>query len=250
MAEYEALILGIELAKQLKISRLTVHSDSQLIVGQTTEEYTTKNVRIKAYQQLVKGLANGFKYFELKQIPREMNERADQQTCVVSAAQENLRVIEVECLYSPSIGVEKSNVIKIDKQRARLDNPLLEQAQAEDDDCWVTPIVNYLTKGIQPEDHVEARKLRMKAVKYAIFNDTLYRNSLSGHYLRCLNPRQSKWVLRELHDQSNCRTLTICKMGHGHRRLLPRASRNNRFVILTTDYFTKWVEAETYIFVT
>ncbi|KAM2397648.1 hypothetical protein ACFXTH_034425 [Malus domestica] len=68
---------GLELAKQLKISRLTVHSDSQLIVGQATEEYMTKNARMKAYRQLVKGLMNGFKYFKLKQIPREMNKRAD-----------------------------------------------------------------------------------------------------------------------------------------------------------------------------
>ena len=92
MAEYEALILGLELAKQLKIGYLIVHSDSQLIVGQTIEEYTAKDARMEAYQQLVIGLANEFKYFELKQIPREMNERADQLACAASAAQENLRV--------------------------------------------------------------------------------------------------------------------------------------------------------------
>ncbi|XP_050160452.1 uncharacterized protein LOC126634006 [Malus sylvestris] len=95
VAEYEALVLGLELAKQLKISRLTVHNDSQLIVGQATEEYMTKNARMEAYQQLVKGLMNGFKYFELKQIPREMNERADQLACAALTAKENLRVAEV-----------------------------------------------------------------------------------------------------------------------------------------------------------
>ena len=82
----------------------------------------------------------------------------------------------------------------------RLDSPFLEHAQVEDDDCWMRPIINYLTKGIQLEDHVEARKLRMKAVRYAIFNDTLYRSSFSRPYLRCLNPRQSEWVIRELHE--------------------------------------------------
>ncbi|KAM2080627.1 hypothetical protein ACFX1T_034376 [Malus domestica] len=181
VAEHEALVLGLELAKQLKISRLTVHSDSQLIVGQATEEYMTKNAKIEAYRQLVKGLVNGFKYFELKQIPREMSKRADQLACATSTAQRNLRVVEVEYMHSPSIGAVQSDVMQIGGQRLGFDNPLPEQAQAEDNDYWMTPIVNYLTKGIQPEDLV--------AVRYAILSDTLYRRSFSGPYLRCLNPR-------------------------------------------------------------
>ncbi|XP_070675628.1 uncharacterized protein [Malus domestica] len=128
VVEYEALVLGLKLAKQLKISCLTVHSDSQLIVGQATEEYTTKNARMQAYQQLVKGLVNGFKYFELKQIPREMNEKVDQLAYATSAAQENLRVAEVEYLHSPSIEAVQSDVMQIDEQRLRFENPLPEQA--------------------------------------------------------------------------------------------------------------------------
>ena len=88
-----------------------------------------------------------------------MNERANHLACAASAAQENLRVTGVEYLYCLSFEAVKSDVMQIDGQGARLDNPLLEQAQAEDDNCWVTPIVNCLTKGIQPENHVEARKL-------------------------------------------------------------------------------------------
>lgn len=45
VAEYKALILGLELAKQLKISHITMYSDSQLIVSQTNKEYTTKDAR-------------------------------------------------------------------------------------------------------------------------------------------------------------------------------------------------------------
>ncbi|KAM1291491.1 hypothetical protein ACFX1Q_019401 [Malus domestica] len=88
-----------------------------------------------------------------------MNERADQLACEASTVQEDLRVAEVEYMHSPSIGAVQSDVMQIGRQRSRFDNPLPEQAQAEDNDCWMTPTVNYLTKEIQPEDFVEARKL-------------------------------------------------------------------------------------------
>ena len=37
--EYEALIAGLNLAKEMKVESLKIYSDSQLIVCQVTEEY-------------------------------------------------------------------------------------------------------------------------------------------------------------------------------------------------------------------
>ena len=38
-AEYEALIVGLKLAKEMKVESLEIFSDSQLIVCQITDEY-------------------------------------------------------------------------------------------------------------------------------------------------------------------------------------------------------------------
>ena len=38
-AEYEALIAGLELAKEMKVESLDIFSDSQLVVCQINEEY-------------------------------------------------------------------------------------------------------------------------------------------------------------------------------------------------------------------
>lgn len=121
------------------------------------------------------------------QIPKVMNERVDQLACVASAVQDNLtRVTMVEGLYSLSIGIVEPKVMQIDGQEPRFDDTLPKQAQAKNEDCWVMLVVNYLMKEIKPEDPVEVRKLRIKVVGYAIINDTLYRRSFSGPYLRCL----------------------------------------------------------------
>ena len=60
-AEYEALIAGLRLAKVLGARRLKVHSDSQLIVNQVLNEYTTKDTRMESYLNIVCSLV---KYFE------------------------------------------------------------------------------------------------------------------------------------------------------------------------------------------
>lgn len=41
--EYEALLAGLALAKNLEVRKITIHSDSQLVVRQTLGDYTTKD---------------------------------------------------------------------------------------------------------------------------------------------------------------------------------------------------------------
>ena len=48
-AEYEALITGLRIAKDLKVDKLKAHSDSQLVVGQTRGEIEAKDPVIEKY---------------------------------------------------------------------------------------------------------------------------------------------------------------------------------------------------------
>ena len=38
--------------------------------------------------------------------------------------------------------------------------------------------------------------------------------------------------------------MAICSMGFRHRRTIPKAVGNKKYLLVGTDYFTKWVEAE------
>ncbi|XP_074291732.1 uncharacterized protein LOC141618525 [Silene latifolia] len=76
-AEYEALILGLKLALDLKIRHLQVYSDSKLIVNHVNGFYEARDPRMMAYLDVEKELKIRFVTFNIKQIPRDQNAEAD-----------------------------------------------------------------------------------------------------------------------------------------------------------------------------
>jgi ribonuclease HI len=60
IVEYEALVLGLRAAKDMKIEGLTVFGDAKLIVHQVRNIYQTKHPRLKAYRNEVWDLIDNF----------------------------------------------------------------------------------------------------------------------------------------------------------------------------------------------
>ncbi|XP_068486591.1 uncharacterized protein [Phaseolus vulgaris] len=76
-AEYEAMIAGMLLAKEMGAKGLLAKSDSLLVTGQVTGEYQAKDPHMAAYLEYVQVLKETFEVFELVHVPREQNARAD-----------------------------------------------------------------------------------------------------------------------------------------------------------------------------
>ena len=76
-AEYDALIAGMLLAKEMGAQNLLVKSDSQLITGQVSGEFQAKDPQMAAYLRYVQLLKGAFCALELIHVPREQNARAD-----------------------------------------------------------------------------------------------------------------------------------------------------------------------------
>jgi len=70
-AEYEALIAGMLLAKEMGAKSLMAKSDSLLVTEQVTEEYQAKDPQMAANLQYVQILKETFAVFELVHVPRE-----------------------------------------------------------------------------------------------------------------------------------------------------------------------------------
>ena len=75
-AEYEALIAGMLLTKELGARSLLVKSESQLVT-EVTGEYQAKDPQMAAYLVYVQVLRKAFAVFELIHVPRDQNARAD-----------------------------------------------------------------------------------------------------------------------------------------------------------------------------
>lgn len=77
IAEYNALIYGLHEAIRLKAKRLTVNSDSELLVRQIKGEYKVKDNVLRLFYNISMDLFKIFDNFEIIQISREKNKEAD-----------------------------------------------------------------------------------------------------------------------------------------------------------------------------
>ena len=54
-AEYEALVVGLDLARAVGAENMVVYCDSQVVTSQVNGDYEYKNGRMKKYLEEVKG---------------------------------------------------------------------------------------------------------------------------------------------------------------------------------------------------
>lgn len=78
VAEYQAMISGLELALDRGITRLAIFSDSELIVRQLEGAYKVKNEGLRPYYTKAKSLLSRLDEYEISSIPREANILADE----------------------------------------------------------------------------------------------------------------------------------------------------------------------------
>ncbi|XP_058733191.1 uncharacterized protein LOC131604791 [Vicia villosa] len=77
MAEYEACIMGLEEAIDLRIKILNVFGDSALVINQIKGEWETRHPRLIPYRDYARRLLTFFNKVEFHHIPREENQMAD-----------------------------------------------------------------------------------------------------------------------------------------------------------------------------
>jgi ribonuclease H / adenosylcobalamin/alpha-ribazole phosphatase len=77
VAEYRALVAGLEKAIEIGVDEVDVVSDSQLLVRQMTGEYKVKNEALRALSLEATELARRLQRVTYRSVPREHNELAD-----------------------------------------------------------------------------------------------------------------------------------------------------------------------------
>ncbi|KAL5572570.1 hypothetical protein UlMin_022167 [Ulmus minor] len=139
-AEYEALLAGLRLAKEVSARHLLIYSDSQLIVNQVNSEYQAKGEKMASYLEKTKEILGQFDTVTITQIPRNENTNADALARLATGLEDSLlKTVPLEILDEPSID-------KHQQVDAISDKP-----------TWMNPIMAYLRDGTLPQDKFEAR---------------------------------------------------------------------------------------------
>lgn len=86
VAEYEALIRGLEAARDYGFDVLEIRGDSELIIEQVRGAWNTNDPELRERRVRVHELLRGFDEWSIAHVPREINERADE---LVNEAFEN-----------------------------------------------------------------------------------------------------------------------------------------------------------------
>lgn len=78
IAEYTALIFGMEEARNRKAKELIINTDSELLAKQLGGEYKVKNSALKDLYKKVNSLLTSFDEVKINHIEREKNKEADE----------------------------------------------------------------------------------------------------------------------------------------------------------------------------
>ncbi|XP_004309864.1 PREDICTED: uncharacterized protein LOC101302897 [Fragaria vesca subsp. vesca] len=250
IAEYEALIAGIQLYRELGALHIHIFSDSQLVVNQVAGDFKANQNNLGSYKSPAGTLLQHFTSYKLTQIPRAMNSKADALARLATAPPESTPPdLHIEILDKPSISKAYSKIFAI---------------ETPSQPSWMDPYVAFLSNGTLPSNAQEAHRLRHKASLYLLRGGKLYRRGQSCPLLRCLptaegHKQDAKAVVQTcLHchkfaDFSRRPSVPLSviispvpfsQWGLDFIGRLPTAPGQLKFAIVLVDYNTKWIEEE------
>jgi len=248
-AEYEALIVGMLLAKEMGAQSLLAKSDSQLITGQVTGEYQAKDPQMAAYLRYVEVLKRAFAAFELVHVPREQNARADLLAKLASSGKERRqRIVIQETLKTPRkfVADNRVDVLHVSTTRGKpRSHRSLSQDTArapcistyatspeeergvhvcalEEGDTWMTPFRRYLADKILPAESEEGKKIKRNVARYTLVDGILFTHGFTHPILTCVSGDECTRIMAELHEG-------ICGSHVGGRSLASKVIRTGFF---------------------
>ncbi|XP_022004433.1 uncharacterized protein LOC110901995 [Helianthus annuus] len=235
-AEYEALIAGLRLAKEMKVQKLQVFIDSLLVSSQVNDSYVAKEPNTKRYKEKSKELMNTFQTCTIKKIPRilcgvcaqsespvhnglisqglpagaleELSVAAAADTQVEEAADAGTISREFSRCYTNALSKLASLTLAHLTKKVLVEvlkTPSIEELEVQDviteeGPNWMTPIKKFLKNGELPADQTEAERVKIKSKQYVLQGEILYKKGYLSPLSRCVVPEQSQYLVKEVHE--------------------------------------------------
>ena len=214
-AEYEAAIIGLEMARAAKADRVCLFIDSDLVKKQITGEYLIHETALVKYNEKLKESMGKFESCTIEHLVRAQNDRADALSKFAIRTREvGARTITLTTAPHPSI---QSDLLK--RFSVMTIAPM---------EKWISDISLYLADNTLPEDKNEARNLKFRATRYELIDGVLYKRGFNNILLRCLGKTEAEDVLEQVHRGH-------CGNHSGHRSLLNKILRAGYFWITMNE---------------
>ncbi|XP_051229429.1 uncharacterized protein [Lolium perenne] len=194
MAEYEALLHGMRVAKEMGATRLRCLGDSDLVAIQTSGTCDASDANMIAYKRAVDQAGASFAGHVVEWIDRRKNEEADALARLGSKRIPPPPGDFLDVLARSSVHIPQE--IDIAKPPAP-DSALVALASNVGD--WTEPYLSYLERQVLPTDETEARTLVRRCKSFTIINNELYKRSISGIFQRCVTADEGRKILRDIH---------------------------------------------------
>ena len=198
-AEYEILVAGLDLVRATGATSVVIYCDSQVITNQVNGDYEYKGERMKRYLDQVKRRVDDLQA-KIVQNPKGENKQADR--LAKAASSEHM--------------ITHCNVLSFVQLSPLIDSGDVQEIGSESN--WTTTITSYLKDGILPDEKEAPRKLKVRAARFVLIKDVLYKIRFSRLYLRCLGNEEADYVIRKVHEG-------ICGNHLGSRSLVHKLVR-------------------------
>ncbi|KAI3456919.1 hypothetical protein Pfo_013582 [Paulownia fortunei] len=177
VAEYQALILGLEMAVDIKQLHLKMYGDSKLVVNQLFE---VKKPELLPYFNYARRLIGWLRYIVIEHIPMTDNKQADALANLAST------------LSMPE------GKARVPICRSWVVPPIFEDENSDEDkENHVVEVFKYEKLPDNPRQRVDIRR---RVAHFIHYKSTLYRRSFDGVFLRCLGDDEAIQAIEEAHS--------------------------------------------------
>ncbi|SPT18745.1 unnamed protein product [Triticum aestivum] len=213
-AEYEALLHGLRMAKEMNLSRVRCFGDSDLVAQQVSGTWDSKDPLMTAYRREVDVIAGHFKGYQVEHVDRRKNEAANALSQLGSQRKPVPPNVFLDVLHNPSVKLPIEEDLAIPDPEAQL---VVALHVIPD---WTVPYLAYMTWGELPEDETLARQITRRSKSMTIVKGKLHHRSVTGAFQRCVSPEEGCEILREIHEgdcghQAGSKSLVAKAFRHG-----------------------------------
>ncbi|GJS54348.1 reverse transcriptase domain-containing protein [Tanacetum coccineum] len=206
-AEYKALMARLRIAEQIGVQSLEEKVDSRLVANQIDGSYVAKEQSMVQYLEKARTLISSFKKFSIEEVPKGENKKDYALSKIASTSFDHLT---------------KQVLVEVPKEKSIEETEI--HAVVEEEGLR-SVVAKAIRSGYYwPTMHKDAQNIIRKCDDYQVHR------SVPNNPQQKLTPITSPWPFH--------------KWGIDISGPFPKAQGKVKLLIVTVDYFTKWIEAK------